>query len=172
MIDGNGNGNGNGSAPAEHPIAPARAEAVVDSRLRGVVERYAALVGAPVQELEPQLVVLSLPDTEIGRFGGRGSIRIAYSLAALERHPDAVLAVVGSALFQEVLDAIRARGHRRACGLIAPSHSTDATVVALTIPVRNGSADSPTVITAVHPAARLVARVAITAAALVEERRS
>lgn len=64
-------------------------EALVDPRLQGLVERYARLAGATVQELEPQLLELSLPDAERPHFGGRTSVRVAFSLPALERHPDA-----------------------------------------------------------------------------------
>ena len=153
----------------QHAFDPADAEALVDPRLRGLVERYARLVGATVQELEPQLVELSLPDAEIPHFSGRPSVRVAFSLAALQRHPDAEMAVVGSAFLQELLDAVRARGSRRAFGLIPPTHSADTNGLPRTFPVRRGSAEPPVVSLALHPVARLVARVAITAAAIVAE---
>jgi hypothetical protein len=144
-------------------------EALVDPRLPGLVERYARLVGGTVQELEPQLVELSLPDAEIPLFGGRPSVRVAFSLAALERHPDAEIAVVGSAFLQELLAAVRTRGARRAFGLIPPTHTADTNNLPRTLPVRRGSADPPVVSLVLHPVARLVARVSITAAAIVAE---
>ena len=148
---------------------PADAEALVDPRLRGLVERYAQLAGATVQELEPQLVELTLPDAEIPHFSGRPSVRVAFSLAALERHPDAEMAVVGSPFLQELLDAVRARGARRAFGLIPPTHPADTNGLPRTLAVRRGMAEPPVVSLALHPVARLVARVAITAATIVVE---
>jgi len=148
---------------------PADAEALVDPRLRGLVERYARLVGATVQELEPQLVELSLPDAEIAHFSGRPSVRVAFSLAALERHPDAEMAVVGSPFLRELLDAVRTRGSRRAFGLIPATHAADTNGLPPTVPVRKGSAEPPVTSLALHPVARLVGRVAITAATIVAE---
>ena len=142
---------------------PADAETLVDARLRGLVERYARLAGARVRELEPQLVELSLPDAEVPHFRGGRSVRIAFSPAALERHPDAEMAVVGSAFFEELLNAVRTRGARRAFGLIPPTHSADTSGLPRTLPVRRGTAEPPVVSLALHPVARLVARVAITA---------
>ena len=57
-------------------------ETLVDPRLRGLVERYAGLVGATVQELGPQLVELSLPQAEIAHFRGRASVRVGQPRAA------------------------------------------------------------------------------------------
>ena len=148
---------------------PPDAEALVDPRLRGLVERYARLAGATVQELEPQLVELSLPDAEIAHFSGRPSVRVAFSLAALERHPDAEMAVVGSVFLQQLLDAVRTRGARRAFGLVPPTHAADTNGLPRTVSVRRGAAEPPVVSLAVHPVARLVARVAIKAAGIVAE---
>jgi hypothetical protein len=153
---------------SEHAFDP-DAKALVDPRLRGLVERYARLAGATVQELEPQLVELTLPDAETPHFSGRPSVRVAFSLAALERHPDAEMAVVGSPFVQELLAAVRTRGARRAFGLIPPTHSADTNGLPRTFPVRKGSAEPPLVGLALRPVARLVARVAIKAAGIVAE---
>jgi len=148
---------------------PADVETLVDPRLRGLVERYARLVGATVEELEPQLVELSLPDAEVPHFSGGPAVRIAFSPAALERHPDAQMAVVGSAFFDELLDAVRTRGSRRAFGLIPPAHAADVSGLPRAFRVRKGSAQPPVGSLERHPVARLVARVAIKAAAIVTE---
>lgn len=144
-------------------------ETLVDPRLRGLVERYARLAGATVQELEPQLVELSLPDAEVPHFSGGPSVRIAFSSAALERHPDAEMGVVGSAFFDELLNAVRTRGSRRPFGLIPPTHTADTNGLPRPVTVRRGSAGPPVVSLALHPVARLVARVAIRAAGIVTE---
>ena len=152
-------------APAFDPAD----EALVDPRVRGLVERYAHLVGGTVQELEPQLVELALPDAEIPRFWGRRSLRVAFSPAVLERHPDAEVAVLGSPFVQELLGAVRARGARRAFGLIPPTHAVDLHGLPRTFAVRKGSAQPPVTSLALHPVARLVARVRITAASIIAE---
>ncbi|HMA38907.1 MAG TPA: hypothetical protein VKP10_02455 [Gemmatimonadales bacterium] len=144
-------------------------ETLVDPRLQGLVERYARLAGATVQELEPQLLELSLPDAELPHFGGRPSVRVAFSLPALERHPDAEMAVVGSPFLQELLAAVRTRGARRAFGLIPPTHAADTDGLPRTFPVRSGASEPPVVTLSLHPVARLIARVSISAAAIVVE---
>ncbi|HET7380627.1 MAG TPA: hypothetical protein VFJ24_11340 [Gaiellales bacterium] len=153
----------------DHAFDPADAEALVDPRLRGLVERYARLAGAAVQELEPQLIELSLPDAEMPHFWGRSSVRVAFSAAAFERHPDAELAVPGSAFLQELLGAVRPRGARRAFGLIPPTHAADVNGLPRTFLVRKGVAEPPVTSLALHPVARLVARVAVRSAAVVAE---
>ncbi|HKE92021.1 MAG TPA: hypothetical protein VKB45_16930 [Gemmatimonadales bacterium] len=147
----------------------ADAEALVDPRLRGLVERYALLAGATVQELEPQLVELDLPDAEMPRFWGRRSLRVAFSPAALERHPDAEIAVLGSPFVQELLGAVRARGARRAFGVIPATQAADWNGLPRTFAVRKGSAEPPVTSLALRPVARLVARVRVTAGAIVAE---
>lgn len=154
---------------ALHAFDPADAETLVDPRLRALVERYARLVGAGVEELEPQLVELSLPDAETPHFGGRAAVRVAFSLAALERHPEADMAVVGSPFLEELLDAVRTRGARRAFGLIALPHAADIAGLPRTFRVRRGTAEPPVASLVPHPVARLVVRVAIAAAGIVAD---
>jgi hypothetical protein len=149
-----------------NPVEP---DALVDPRLRGLVERYARLAGATLNEPEPELVELSLPDGEIPHFNGRHSVRVAFSLAALERHPDAEMGVVGGAFLQQLLDAVRSRGSRRAFGLVPAAHAAGTNGLPRAFRVRKGSAEPPVVRLALHPAARLVARVAIKAGAIVSE---
>jgi hypothetical protein len=144
-------------------------ETLVDPRLRGLVERYARLAGATVQELEPELVELSLPDAEVPHFRGRPAVRVAFSLAALERSPDAEIAVLGSPFLQELLGAVRTRGARRVVGLIPPTHAADPNGLPRSFPVRRGTAEPPVTSLALHPVARLVVRVAVTAAGIVAE---
>src|SRR5258705_7592734 len=101
------------------------AESLVDPRIRGLVEQYAALTGATLREIEPYLVEISVASGEARHFRGRQNIRVAFSLAALERHSEAEMGVVGSAFLRELLEAIRTRGSRRRHGLLAPSFSAD-----------------------------------------------
>ena len=153
----------------EASFNPAAVDGLVDPRLRGLVERYARLVGATVLELEPQLVELSLPAAEVPLFSWGSSLRVAFSPVALERHPDATMAVVGSPFFDELLNAVRTRGARRAFGVIPPLYAADTNVLPHIVPVRKGSASPPVVSLVLHPVARLVARVAIKAAGIVTE---
>jgi len=48
-------------------------------------------------------------------------LSVAFSLAALERAPDAEIAVLGSPFVSQLIEAIRTRAARLSLGLIAPS---------------------------------------------------
>src|SRR5439155_22039501 len=117
-------------------------------------------------------------------FRDRASLRVAFSLDALERDPDAEIAVLGSPFLAQLLEAIRARAARLSLGLIAPAAASDPSSppvplslresgdhrgVDLTIPVRDGVAKGQKTHVAVHPVGRLVARVVLRAGAGVEE---
>src|SRR5439155_69164 len=108
----------------------------------------------------------------------------AFSLDALERDPDAEIAVLGSPFPHQLHEAIRARAARLSLGLIAPAAASDPSSppvplslresgdhrgVDLTIPVRDGVAKAQKTHVAVHPVGRLVARVVLRAGAGVEE---
>jgi len=112
-----------------------------------------------------------VPPGERPFFRDRASLRVAFSLDALERDPDAEIAVLGSPFLAQLIEAIRARGARRSLGLIAPALSTpgDPRDVELTIPVRDGTARPGAARSAVHPVGRLSARVVLRAGAGVEE---
>lgn len=158
-----------GPAP-DYSIEPPDAEALADARIRGLVERYARLVGAHAVALEPHLLELELPPSESRYFRGRRVVRIAFSLGALERCADAEMAVVGSALLDELIAAVRARGQRQVLGLLQPTVNPEATATALRVPLRNGTISPPSLRLALHPLGRLVARVTLSAGASVEER--
>ena len=154
----------------DYSIEAPDAEALVDARIRGLVERYARLVSANVTVLEQHLLELELPPSESGFFRGRRVVRIALSLGALERCPDAEMAVVGGALLDELIAAVRSRGYRRILGLLQPTVNPEATTTALRVPIRNGTGGLPSLRLALHPLGRLVARVTLSAGASVEER--
>src|SRR5439155_575688 len=63
---------------------------------------------------------LSLPPPERPFFRDRAALRVAFSLDALERDPDAEIAVLGSPFLSQLIEAIRARASRLSLGLIAP----------------------------------------------------
>jgi len=157
------------AAPASVTFDAPDAESLVDPRLRGLVERYVTLAGGSIREIEPHLLELNIPAGDAAQFRGRRQIELAFSLGALERHPDAEMVVVGSAFLQELIEAVRARGHRRSYGLLPPSFSADDQSLSLSIPVRDASAGAPVVGVSAHPLGRLVARVTLSAGAVVEE---
>jgi len=158
--------------PATPPAELARdADPLADAGLRPLLERYCRLGGVTQAALGPDHAELSLPPGERPFFRDRPSLRVAFSLDALERDPDAEIAVLGSPFLSQLLGAIRARGARLSLGLIAPTLPTpsDPTDVALTIPVRDGTAQLGATRSAVHPVGRLLARVVLRAGAGVEE---
>ncbi len=144
------------------PAAPTRdvdrdAEPLADSGLRPLLERYCRLAAVKQAALGPDHAELSVPPAERPFFRDRASLRVAFSLDALERDPDAEIAVLGSPFLSQLIEAIRARGARLSLGLIAPALPTpsDPGDVELTIPVRDGTARLGTTRSAVHPVGRL-----------------
>ncbi|MGH8699309.1 MAG: hypothetical protein ACREVS_22685, partial [Burkholderiales bacterium] len=117
----------------------------------------------------PDLSELSVPEAERAFFRDRESVRVAFSLDALTREPDAEIAVVGSPFMTQLVEAIRARAARLWLGLIAPSVPGDPAAIELGIPVRDGTARRTATRVAVHPVGRLTARVVVRAGAGVEE---
>jgi len=142
---------------------------LADARIRPLLERYCGLAGVKHAALGLDHAELSLPQAERSFFRDRASLRVAFSLDALERDPDAEIAVLGSPFLTQLLEAIRARAARLSLGLIAPAAASDPNSVELTIPVRDGTAKRGATRLAVHPVGRLVARVVLRAGAGVEE---
>jgi len=155
--------------PPPAPQAVGDADPLADARIRPLLERYCGLAGVKQAALGPDHSELSVPQAERSFFRDRASLRVAFSLDALERDPDAEIAVLGSPFLAQLLEAIRARAARLSLGLIAPAAASDPKSVELTIPVRDGTAERSATRLAVHPVGRLVARVVLRAGAGVEE---
>ena len=159
--------------PAPAPAAPGEADPLADARIRPFVERYCDLAGVKLLDKGADLHELTLPPAERVHFKGRDSLLLALSLDALERHPDAEIAVLGSPFLTQLIEAIRTRAGRLQLGLIPPPVAADshdvAPRVAPPVPVRNGTAHQKKVGLAAHPIGRLVARVVLRAGAAVEE---
>ncbi len=156
----------------------ADADPLADARIRPLLERYCGLAGVKQTALGPDHSKLSLPQAERPFFRDRERLSVAFSLDALERDPDAEIAVLGSPFLSQLIEAIRARAARLSLGLIAPSSPRIPLSprergghggVDLPIPVRDGTVQSGTAKLAVHPVGRLVARVVLRAGAGVEE---
>src|SRR3989441_8272159 len=158
--------------PSE-PSAPAVTDPdpLADARIRPLLERYCRLAGVKQAALGPDHSELRLPQAERPFFRDRASLRVAFSLDALERDPDAEIAVLGSPFLSQLIEAIRARAARLSLGLIAPpaTAASDPGGVELTIPVRDGTVTRGATKVALHPEGRLVARVVLRAGAGVEE---
>ncbi len=107
--------------------AVADADPLADARIRPLLERYCGLAGVKQTALGPDHSKLSLPQAERPFFRDRERLSVAFSLDALERDPDAEIAVLGSPFLSQLIEAIRARAARLSLGLIAPS-SPPATV--------------------------------------------
>lgn len=160
--------------PHAKRAASQRGEPLADARIGPLVERYCRLARVKRATSEgSDLHELSLPPSERRFFRDRERLRVAFSLDALERHPDAEIALLGSPFLSQLLDAIRARATRLSLGLIASSPASppagNRTQVALSIPVRDGTALPGKARSAVHPVGRLIARVVLRAGAMVEE---
>ncbi|HVH09010.1 MAG TPA: hypothetical protein VM736_04360, partial [Gemmatimonadales bacterium] len=150
-----------GTVPDDEPPA--------ESALRQLVERYCHLAGVKRAPLGADRYELSLPGPERPFFRDRASLRVAFSLAALEGDSEAEIGLLGSPFLSQLLDAIRARAAHLSLGLIAPTTRGDPAAVELGIPVRDGTARPGAVRLAAHPVGRLVARVVLRAGAGVEE---
>lgn len=157
--------------PPRPPAPPAGGDAdpLADTRIRLLLERYCRLAGVKHAALGADHSELTLPPAERPFFRDRESVRVAFSLAALERDPGAEIAVLGSPFLAQLIEAIRARAARLSLGLIAPTGLDEPRGVELTIPVRDGTAQPGAARMAVHPVGRLVARVVLRAGAGVEE---
>lgn len=159
--------------PAAPPAAAGDADALTDARIQPLVKRYCDLAGVKLVDKGADLRELKLPPAERAHFQGRDSLRLALSLDALERSPDAEIAVLGSPFLTHLIEAIRTRAGRLSLGMIPPPVAEDAQdvgpSVATPVPVRDGTARQKTVGLAAHPIGRLVARVVLRAGATVEE---
>ncbi|PYO73924.1 MAG: hypothetical protein DMD64_05650, partial [Gemmatimonadetes bacterium] len=159
---------------AAAPPAP-DADPLADARIRPLVERYCDLAGVKLVDKGADLRELKLPLAERAHFQGRASLRLALSVDALERNPDAEIAVLGSPFLTHLIEAIRTRAGRLSLGMIPPpppvaaDEEDVAPSVAPPVPVRDGKARQTSVGLAAHPIGRLVARVVLRAGAAVEE---
>ena len=153
------------------------ADPLGDARIRALLERYCKLARVKQAVRGVDLTELTLPEVERPFFRDRAALRVAFSLDALERDPDAEIGGVGSPFLSQLIEAIRARAARRSLGLIAPPSSPPGPLsvpergnsVHLPIPVKDGTVKRSTARLAFHPVGRLVARVVLRAGAGVEE---
>jgi hypothetical protein len=151
------------------------ADSLSDGKVRALLETYAKTVGATTRVVSSDLVEIVLPPAERRFFASRpgidehGVLRIGVTLKALESDPGAELAVIGSPLFEHVVEAIRSRGHRLSRGVVPAQVSPDATAARLEIPLHSAVASLPQIALAVHPIGRLLVRVLVRAGAAAEE---
>ena len=153
------------------------ADPLGDARIRALLERYCKLARVKQAARGVDLTELTLPEVERTFFRDRAALRVAFSLDALERDPDAEIGGVGSPFLSQLIEAIRARAARRSLGLIATPSSPPGPLsvpergnsVHLPIPVKDGTVKRSTARLAFHPVGRLVARVVLRAGAGVDE---
>src|SRR5207245_4700288 len=99
----------------------AAADPLADARIRPLLERYYGLAGVKHAALGPDHAELSLPKAERPFFRDRESLRVAFSLDALERAPGAEIAVLGSPFLAQVIAATRSAAGRLSLGLLQPA---------------------------------------------------
>src|SRR5436309_2459897 len=122
----------NGPAVAASAVGPSRAressvadaDPLADARIRPLLERYCGLARVKQAALGPDHSELRFPQAERPFFRDRASLRVAFSLDALERDPEAEIAVLGSPFLEQLIQAIRARAARLSLGLIAPASAS------------------------------------------------
>src|SRR5213075_3242478 len=142
-----------------------------DPRVRALLERYCKLAKVKLIPRGADLYDMKLPVSERAHFSGRASVRVALSLEALEREPDAEMAVLGSPFLGALLEAIRTRAGRLSLGMIPPPHAARRTPhdLDLTVPIRDAVAKRRKSQLATHTVGRLLARVVLRAGSVVEE---
>ena len=150
-------------------VNPDPHEPLVDARIRPLLERYAAIAGAELIDVGDAVVELRLPNAERKWFRNRAELRIAFTLDALEREPEAEIAVVGSAFVDQLVGAIRSRGSRDSFGKLRPEQPPGAESAELRVPITNGTASATSADVAWHKVIRLLARVVVRAGSAVEE---
>src|SRR5213075_1058485 len=139
-----------------------------DPRIRTLLERYCKLAKVKLTRRNADLYEMKLPLSERAHFSGRASVRVALSLEALERDPDAEMAVLGSPFLGALLQAIRTRAGRLSLGTIPPPRSPSperrggqGVRTDLTVPIRDGTARRRKSNLATHTVGRLLARIVL-----------
>jgi len=164
-------------APTERaPHQQPDAEAMSDPRVRKLIEMYAALVGAQLTRLAPDLIELEVPPDEQAFFVADGAseapsrVRLAFSLHALEHDPDAEMAVLGSAVLEHVFEAIRTRGCRAYHGTLAGADLGAEAAAELEIPTKRCTVSDSVREVKLHRVGTLLVRAVLRSGAEVEER--
>jgi len=153
-----------------------------DTRIWPLLERYCKLAKVKLIPRGADLYDMKLPVSERAHFSGRASVRVALSLEALERDPDAEMAVLGSPFLGALLEAIRTRAGRLSLGMIPlPSSpglrpgsakragSAPRTTHHVPVPIRDATARRGKSALATHTIGRLLARIVLRAGSVVEE---
>lgn len=153
-----------GGAPAAADLA---GEDVIDRRILSLIEEYALLSGATLSRPDPHLLVLHVDGDDARHFGGRSTHRLALSISAVQKDPDAELPVVGGSFWNGLLRAIRGRGGRRVGGMVPSTVTGGAEVPG--IPVRGANAALANHRQGVRRVARLIVKVTVSAGTTVEE---
>ena len=151
-------------ARAEHGVAdPEQREPLADARIRPLLERYVSAAGATLEEIADGLVELHVPVTDRRAFNKRSSMRIAFTLDAFEHDPDAEIAVVGSPLVGQLVEAIRSRGSRFHYGFLPPDVTPNDEAVAPGVSTSNVTLGAPQIALARHRIVSLLARIVVSA---------
>ncbi len=173
------------------PTAP-----TADARIWPLLEKYSKLAKVKLIPRGADLYDMKLPVSERAHFAGRASVRVALSLEALERDPDAEMAVLGSPFVGALLEAIRTRAGRLSLGMMPlPKGSAKGTKLGrqpsalsrqqaladgrplmadgrstgMPVPVRHATARRRKSALATHTVGRLLARIVLRAGPVVEE---
>jgi len=144
-------------------------ESLGDRQLRQLIDRYVALSGASFVEIGQHLYELKVPSADRATFGSRNTIRLAFSVEAIQADGEAEMAIVGGVFVEQLIAAIRGRGTRFHVGAVGSTETGSPAQSPLPVPVRRGHAREGVSTTARHQLARLTARVVIRAGTALEE---
>jgi hypothetical protein len=149
------------------PLADARSGR--DDKLWALFDRYVALVGATLRQIDVDRYELAVPGDDRAAFGGREIITLAFSVEAVQTDPNAEMVIVGSPIVDQLVSAIRRRGSRRVFGLVPSTVPPSPEEARVAVPIENGSAGIPDTRETQHLVGRLTARVTVRAGATVVE---
>ncbi|WFE36633.1 SNF2-related protein [Micromonospora sp. WMMD975] len=103
--------------------------------LERFVRQFLELAGATLTHPAEGFTIAALPPPLAAAFGGRTELFLAFTNTALDHHPETQLCVVGSELFDELLEVLRDRGDLAGTVAVLP-HLHQRAVVAHTAGLR------------------------------------
>ena len=106
-----------------------------------LLRKYVDLSGGDLQQTSSDLFLFRPSRDDRSAFGGRTTIRVAFSVDAIENDTDAEMGVVGSGFFRRLTEAIRSKGHRQDLGFVSPTVGFDTGTTHAMLSVKNAEVD-------------------------------
>lgn len=144
-------------------------QSVGDHHVRELIDRYVRTAGTTLTEVGPNLFDLAIPREDRTAFTQRATVRIAFSVEAVQTDGEAEMAIMGGAFVEQLIDAIRSRGSLYSAGLIPVIEVNATTLPGLPASVAKGRAEEGVMKLSRHRVGRLTSRVVIRAGTTLEE---